>query len=226
MNSHKQHDAETLFNQWLDGQTLTEDERNILLEDDEYGKAYQAGNWMNTQSECYDNTPVPNWNRASTFSHRQHKPTERPWWQANILALSSMTMSAVAIMLVLLNVQITSSDQGLLITLGDNQSHVEKQLNDRLEDFAAEQQTSLARYIESREQLQQQQTLQMVNYLVDTSRKERKEELNDLVSYINEQRYDDRQTYKHQIQTLKHQLYNSKQKETATPFTQTSFEQE
>lgn len=203
MNNQDQPELDALFHRWLDKEVLSNHELRLLRDNKHYAASMDTCDWIENESKEYINTPVPNWDRSSTFVHG--KVTRQPFWQTlshPSLSMASMAMSVCAILLVLFKVNISVTDDGLLVNFGGQEHQMAKMLDAKMKEFSQTNQASLASYLESREALQQKETMQLVTYLVDSNRQERKEDISSLVSYINDQRSDDRALYYQQLQDI------------------------
>ena len=173
------------------------------LADPELAARYETSLKLQQQAECYDEVDVPDWDRGATFIQRQ----TTAWWQWGGWPVTAMATSFAAILLVLFQVRVQVNDQGLMVNFGDSSEQQMQQVLDRkLKEYAMEQQLILTNYLEDHRAKQQKNTLELVSYLVKSGREERREELSDLVSFINEQRDDDNQFYMNQFKQLQYQV--------------------
>ncbi|REL27869.1 hypothetical protein DXX93_15770 [Thalassotalea euphylliae] len=144
--------------------------------------------------------PVPHWDRGAAMED----DTERAhsWWQWRGLPVLSMAFSCFAMALVLFNVQLSFSDQGMLLTFGTtsaDQEALDQQVDERvgllvdakLNEYKQQQELALANFTNVLSEKQQQSNLQLASYILETSRQERKEDISDFIQFVNAQRNDD-----------------------------------
>lgn len=85
-------------------------------------------------------------------------------------------------------------------------SDIERLVNLKLREFAAEQQVILANYRTDISQQQQSNNLALAGYVIDASRKERKEDMSDFINFINAQRQDEQLAQKIKFQQLEREI--------------------
>ncbi|NQY65031.1 MAG: hypothetical protein HRT38_15130 [Alteromonadaceae bacterium] len=151
------------------------------------------------QAEILPEQEVPKWDRAASFVS-----DKEPWWQWRALPAMSMAFSIFAIGLVLFRVELVLQPEGLMLSFGNTNSvaeqaqytalvneEVERQVDQKLKEFASEQQVILANYAADIKVKQQDNNLQLASYIMGASRQERKEDMTDFIGYYNEQRKDE-----------------------------------
>ena len=201
-------DKELLLGAWLEG-TLTPEQREafetLCSEDEEFSRQVEAANMMMMQAEGYQDQAVPNWEREATFS----QPEKARWWQWQGLPAFSMATSALAIVMVLTGVQVKVTDGAMTISFADVQTpqEVELVMAEKLNDFQQSQQLALASYAQALQQQQTDANTQLTNYLLNSSRQERREDFAELVKFINQQRNDDQLFYARQLNKLQQEIY-------------------
>ena len=201
---------------------MSEDERALFSEK----IAHQAS--VEAEQE------VPDWHRAQAFE--QHFETEINKEKGHFINWGlwlgvpslSMACSAFAITVVMTFMQDKGFDQQafdkqvtamidrqvqqkvaaqLATTLAkkDN-SDIERLVNLKLREFAAEQHVILANYRADISTQQQNNNLALASYVIGASRKERKEDMSDFISFINAQRQDEQLTQKIKFQQLEREI--------------------
>ena len=201
---------------------MSEDERALLCE----SIAQQA----NVEAE----QEVPDWHRAQAFE--QHFETENNKARSHSINWGlwlgvpslSMACSAVAITIVMTFMQDKGFDQQafdkqvtamidqqvqqkvaaqLTTTLANkDNSDIERLVNLKLREFAAEQQVILANYRTDISEQQQSNNLALAGYVIGASRKERKEDMSDVISFFNAQRQDEQLAQKIKFQQLEREI--------------------
>ena len=177
---------------------------------------------------------VPDWHRAQAFE--QHFETEKNkakghsinWGMWLGVPSLSMACSAVAITIVMTFIQDKGFDQQafdkqvtamidqqvqqkvaaqLTSTLANkDNSDIERLVNLKLREFAAEQQVILANYRTDISEQQQSNNLALAGYVIGASRKERKEDMSDFISFFNAQRQDEQLAQKIKFQQLEREI--------------------
>jgi len=173
---------------------------------------------------------VPDWHRAQAFE--QHFSNENSSAKDNVInwrmwlgvPTLSMACSAFAIAIVMTFMQDKPFDQltydkqvTALIDqqvqqkvaaylANQNSSNVERLVDLKLREFAAEQQVILANYRADMSTQQQSNNLALASYVIGASRKERKEDMSDFVSFFNAQRKDEQLTQKIKFQQLEREI--------------------
>lgn len=177
---------------------------------------------------------VPDWHRAQAFE--QHFETENNkakghsinWGVWLGVPSLSMACSAFAITIVMTFMQDKGFDQQafdkqvtamidqqvqqkvaaqLATTLANkDNSDIERLVNLKLREFAAEQQVILANYRTDISEQQQSNNLALAGYVIGASRKERKEDMSDFISFFNAQRQDEQLAQKIKFQQLEREI--------------------
>ena len=177
---------------------------------------------------------VPDWHRAQAFE--QHFETENNkarsysinWGLWLGVPSLSMACSAVAITIVMTFMQDKGVDQQafdkqvtamidqqvqqklaaqLTTTLANkDNSDIERLVNLKLREFAAEQQVILANYRTDISEQQQSNNLALAGYVIGASRKERKEDMSDVISFFNAQRQDEQLAQRIKFQQLEREI--------------------
>ena len=85
-------------------------------------------------------------------------------------------------------------------------SDIERLVNLKLREFAAEQQVILANYRTDISEQQQSNNLALAGYVIGASRKERKEDMSDVISFFNAQRQDEQLAQRIKFQQLEREI--------------------
>ena len=196
-------DREQIFEQWLAGKLTTEQRQQAeveLAKEPVFKARMETARSMQHMADMATNEPAPEWDRGGAFEENH-----QPWWQWQGFPALSMAFSCAAIMLVLLRVELTMTNDGMLLSFAGSKNNSEKLVelvDERLNDFALQQQVTLANFNADIVAQQQQSNLQLASYILETSRQERKEDISDFVSYIGQQRKDDQLQQRIQYQQL------------------------
>ncbi len=197
MSERKDTDLEHKFSAWLEQKTSQKNQR-VTQEDFTSDTLWQArestANYIANQVDVQQEYDVPNWDRAASFDS-----DKTSWWQWQGFPALSFAFSCFAIALVLLKVEINLQPEGIMLSFADNQQanndeRIAQLVDQKLQAFASEQQVVLANYAADIKVKQQDSNLQLASYIMGASRQERKEDMNDFIKYINEQRADEQFT--------------------------------
>lgn len=184
---------EQLFEQWLSGDLDSKQHQRAeqeLSKDALWQERMNSARHIDFLASTKEPVQVPNWDRGTTYT-----TDKSSWWNWQGLPAMSMAFSCLALVLVIFKVEVVVNDSGLLVNFGgqveQEQQQVVKLVDDKLAQFAQEQALLLANFSVEQANMQQQGNLQLATYILDTSRQERKEDISDFVTYINQQRKDD-----------------------------------
>jgi hypothetical protein len=198
---------EWLLAAWLENR-LTEEERHefeaLCQEDVDFGTRVELANQSIMLAQDYEPAPVPGWNRDASFT----APPKRAWWQWQGLPVASMAMSVFALCLVVFNIEFRLEDSGMVISFaGQNeQQKLEEIVDARMQVLEQRQAESLDAYVDDLREEQLVATSQLTNFVLQSSRTERREDFAEFIRFINEQRSDDQQFYARQLNQLQEDL--------------------
>lgn len=201
---------EQLLGLWLDNQ-LNEQQRQEFeqrcVDDEAFAQQVAAANMFNLHAQHYVEQDVPNWDRGSAFGLAE----KTSWWQWRGGTGLSMVMSVIAMVMVLTGLQVRMDDGSLTISFAAKQSEqeIERLVNDRLQVYQQNQQLALNNITQTMQQQQLDASSQLTQYLLSSSRKERREDFAELIKFINEQRSDDQLFYARQLNQLQQDIYTN-----------------
>lgn len=199
----QQQRQERLFAKWTETE-LTPDEQTQFdswcREDQAFADRIAVYGRINHIADNFEAQDVPEWDSGALFK----VPAKTPWWQWSGLSVASFAMSFVAIMLVTFKFEVTVHGDAMTISFAGSQQEqqIQQLVDARLTQF---KQAQSAHFNQQSEQLQQQQVqmnTQLANYLLSTSRTERREDFAELIKFVNEQRNDDQVFYARQLNRL------------------------
>ncbi|WJG08629.1 hypothetical protein [Aliiglaciecola sp. LCG003] len=207
-----------LFAAWMED-NLNPDQRQqferLCSEDVEFNQRVQVASHGLLLAQDYQQQSVPNWQREESFD----MPDKASWWQWQGLPAFSGALSMLAIILVVSGFEARFEQGALTISFSQKQPDIEQIVEQRLVEFKQDQQQALANYALSLREQQLDASTQLTNYLLSSSRKERREDFGELIKFINEQRSDDQLFYARQLNQLEQEIYSSP---TSLPWDQTS----
>ncbi|MEC9262801.1 MAG: hypothetical protein VYD53_15745 [Pseudomonadota bacterium] len=202
---------EYLFGQWLDN-ALTEDERSafeaLCVSDEDFAARVATATQLNVAAEQFSAPPMPAWDKNATFI-ASDKPK---WWQWQGLPAVSMAMSAAAMVMVLSGFSVQVEDGrvtmgfGQSVSSGPTEAEVAALVADRINDYQQANQAMFTQYVNALQQQQQESSTQLAQYLLKSSRQERREDFAELVQFINQQRDDDQRYYARQLTHLQREI--------------------
>ncbi|TRX57297.1 hypothetical protein [Thalassomonas sp. M1454] len=203
-------EQEHKFQQWLDGQLSAKESQHFeqsIENDIELKQRLAAARFIEQQVHCYEQQPVPNWDRGQVFADK------KSWWQWQGLSALSFAFSIFAIALVIFKVEVIQQDDGLLVNFGpsknqQNTAEIDNLISQRLKEFASEQQLVMANYASDLKDDQQNNNLQLATYLLSATRQERQEDISSFIKYVNEQRTEDVVDQKLRFEQLKYAMEN------------------
>ncbi|QOL25372.1 hypothetical protein LP316_13885 [Thalassotalea sp. LPB0316] len=132
---------------------------------------------------------VPNWDRQSLFD----KTTTTKGSSGSFLPWLSMTCSVLAVCLVLFNVQFQHSDNGFTIAFGQTdqeaitQVELDAAIAQAIKQYEQDSELKLAQLVMQLNEQQSQSNLKLASYLLDSARKERKEDISDVFLHFTDQ---------------------------------------
>lgn len=215
-------DNSELLALWLDG-ALSGAQRNEFetrcAEDSDFASQVEAANLMQMQSETYESQEVPDWHKDKTFdpefyrdsNFNQREPAKRSWWQWQGLPAMSLGTSMLAIVMVLSGLQINTDNEAVTISFskGYDSNKIEQLVNNKLQQYQQNQQLALNTFAQTLQRQQLDASTQLTQYLLTSSRQERKEDFAELIKFVNQQRGDDQLFYARQLNKLQQDIYDA-----------------
>ncbi|GGZ46723.1 hypothetical protein [Paraglaciecola chathamensis] len=224
------YDNAELLALWLED-NLTPEQRTIFeqrcVQDDDFAQQVEAASTIKLHADGYQDFDVPQWDRDKTFDCQERGSSqERANSQERVdsrnpfeysarrqrwawLPSVSFAMSALAIVLVLTGTQVSLTSGELRIRFGHEQSQLamSKLIDSKLDTFKQNQQEAFSLYAQTLQQQQLESASQLTNYLLTSSRKERREDFAELIKFVNQQRSDDQLFYARQLNQLQQDVY-------------------
>ena len=205
---------EWLLAAWLENR-LTQKERqefeSLCQEDSEFAAQVELANQSIMLAQDYEPVPVPNWDKDASFL----APPKVSWWQWQGFPVASMAMSIFAVCLVVFNIEFRFEDNGMMISFaGQNeQQKLEQMVDAKMQILEQRQAESIDAYVDELREDQLVATTQLTNFVLQSSRTERKEDFAEFIRFINEQRSDDQQFYARQLNQLQQDLLTPSSRE-------------
>ena len=204
--------------QWLDD--MNAGTQVPQLSDKQWRHRAETASHIRHQADVVGELDVPEWDRSGAIKSASGSNIQRRWWHWHGLPALSMAFSFMALSMVIFKVEFVVKPEGVMVSFAGNRAQEQEKrlaevVDQRLQKFASEQQVLLANYTSDLKVKQQESNLQLANYLLTTSRQERKEDMTDFLQYFSQQRQEEQLTQRikfNQIeQTLSYQgdLLNS-----------------
>lgn len=201
-------DRSGLLAAWMEG-ALNAEQRDqfesLCSTDSEFAQQVQIANQVTMQSQDYRTASVPNWDAAGTFD----TPAERKWWQWQGLPVFSTAMSILAVVMVVSGFELHIKDNSMTISFNKGTPDIEQLVEQKMTQFRGDQQQQLSAFTQSLQEQQLATSTQLTNYLLASSRQERKEDFGELIKFINEQRSDDQIYFARQLNQLQQEIYDT-----------------
>ena len=209
MSDHNKSKDEQAFLNWLeqsDQSSHITDPLKSEIHDKHWQQRLAVANTVKHQASMETNEKVPHWDRGEAFTS-----DKEPWWQWGGLPAISLAFSLFAVALVLFKVELVFQPEGMMLSFAGNPAtkqaeEVSKLVDLKLREFAAEQQVVLANYATDFTNKQQESNLQLATYVIGAARQERKEDMNDFITYYNSQRKDESLNQKIKYQQLERKI--------------------
>ena len=181
---------EVLFEQWLEGNVLSDAQLQQLENDPEYRALMSQAQVWQQHSREYKAVPVPHWDRQSTMPQ---VASAGEFGAAGMWAVAASVMICSLVFLLMPQQQTPE----LLEQVAKQTQLLESQ---------QKQIDQLQKIITAQNELQQQQMYQLAKEAITTGRVERQEDLNSLLTYIKTQRAQDQAYLRMQLNDLAEQV--------------------
>ncbi len=211
-------DKETLLAAYLDD-SLNEQQVKIFealcQSDSEFAAQVKISDKVNHLATQFSSPPVPQWDKEQTFFSSPAQGAIRQWFNFSTLAVA---MSACALVAVLTGTRLSLNEQGIALTFnpGVSQQDIDAQvarevadaLGDQREYYQHANQVLLKEYAQALSTQQQHTSAELTQYLLASSREERKQDFAELIKFMNDQRIDDQRFYAQQFSRLQDEIDN------------------
>jgi hypothetical protein len=207
-------DKVDLFAAWLEGE-LTSSQQNqfesLCKSDADFAMQVEQANYVNILRQTSSDKEAPAWNKELSFQHniRPNNILQSRWWQWQGLPITSLACSVFAIVMVVSGFNFEMSQGRMSMGFSKDsisEDDIAAMLETRITNYQQTNQMLLAQYIEAMQSQQLQASTQLTEYLLTSSRKERREDFAELIAFVNEQRRDDQVFYARQINDLKQDI--------------------
>lgn len=209
MTQHNSNDEKLarLFDLWSQQKDITQAEEAELQAHPVWAERMASFLNLESMAQAAEMEPmtVPDWNRNAGFEQYLKQPS---WWQNQGLSLVAMSFSIFACVVMLFDLRMNISDSG--VTVASAAQVQKQQLEQQFAQLAQQNNTQIQSRLDNFQANQQQSTAQLVTYVLNNSRIERQEDIQDMVAVIQQQRKDDLSYLKQQFSDIN---YNIRQAE-------------
>ena len=198
---------ENYFSQWVANEAISEDALAELQQHPIWSQRIAAVMQMNAMAQQAEVEPVsvPKWQRTQGFEQHLKQPS---WWQQQGMSFVALSFSIFACVVMLFDLRVNVTDGGINIATASTQQ--KQQLTQELtaEFTRLEQQNNqlIQTRLDNFQLNQQQSTAQLVSYVLNNSRLERQEDIQDVVEVFQQQRKDDLLYLKQQFNDISYQV--------------------
>jgi len=201
-NSNEQK-LEHNFEQWCMGKELNEADLMELQMHPVWSERMMSFSSLEAlaQHAEVEQTKVPNWNRNTGFEQYLQQPS---WWQTQGLSFAALTFSIFACVVMLFDLRVNVSDAGVMVATASQVQRTEMQ--QEFAKLAEQNNAQIQTRLDNFQANQQQSTAQLVSYVLNNSRVERQEDIQDMVALIQQQRRDDLDYLKQQFSDINYNL--------------------
>lgn len=201
-NSNEQK-LEHNFELWCLGKELSEADLVALQMHPVWSERMLAFASLETMAEQaeLEQTKVPEWNRNAGFEQYLKQPS---WWQTQGLSFAALTFSIFACAVILFDLRVNVSPAG--VTIATASQLQQTKMEQQFAELAAKNNEQIQSRLDNFQSNQQQSTAQLVSYVLNNSRLERQEDIQDMVELIQQQRRDDLNYLKEQFSDINYNL--------------------
>jgi hypothetical protein len=197
----------TLFSTWVEGMLNSEQQtefEQLCITDPEFAKQVERANYIALVSDTAVELEPPKWDKKSRFTFVE----QTPWWQWQALPVAAFGLSIVALFMVATGFNINLENGRASFGFGADlpTAQLEKLVQTRLDEYQQSNQALLTQYVDSLQKQQLQTSTQLTEYLLTSSRQERREDFAELIKFVNQQRYDDQIFYARQMNDLQQEI--------------------
>lgn len=200
-------ELEQNFNLWIEGHDLTEAQLTQLQMHPVWSERMLSMSSLNLLAEQAEAEPmhVPNWNKDQGFNEYLRQPS---WWQSQGLSFAALTFSIFACFIMVFDIRVDVSDQGLRIASAEQIQNLqmEQQFAKLKQEMTTHNDQQIQNRLDNFQMNQQQSTAQLVNYILGNSRTERKEDIQQVVELLQQQRKDDMLFLRDQFSDMNYNL--------------------
>ena len=187
-----------IFEDWLDGKITDSQCAAKLQYDTSWLEKMQTATMLRTDAQTPRFDAVPELDLSREFAKQWQRPKpQRSWWPQLSLALS-----CAAMLISVSPAQFSVTDGSLTLSWRDNQAEINQAVSAALATQQQEQQLWLAQQLDFQQQQTHSQLVLLKDYLQDELKSERRNDMLQLVEYLNQQRQSDWQYWQDNYQPV------------------------
>lgn len=152
---------------------------------------------LHQAAAAWVDAPVPAWRRESAMPKAERAHLAWPNWL-------SLGASCAALVLVLLQVDVTRSEQGLRVSFG-GAAPTGAELERRFKDFELRQAAAVEARLVEQEDLNRDTARELIKVVATQNQRERREDLETLLTYWKAQRATDKERLERKVDTVESQ---------------------
>lgn len=196
-----------LFSAWLEGKLNSEQQADfdqLCITDPAFAMQVERTNYVRLLDDSSLALEPPKWDKNSQFMFAE----KTPWWQWQAMPVVAFGFSIVALFMVATGFNINIENGRASVGFGAEIStaQIETLVQSRLDEYQQSNQALLTQYVDSMQKQQLQTNTQLTEYLLISSRQERREDFAQLIKFVNQQRYDDQNFYARQMNDLQAEI--------------------
>ncbi|GMM68228.1 hypothetical protein MTsDn1_15230 [Alteromonas sp. MTD1] len=210
------HEKEALLAAFLEG-TLTQNQQDqfdaLCQSDSDFAQRVDAASVIKNSADNFASPITPQWDKSSTFFEHTVTKSKASWFSLSSMAMAT---SACALLAVLTGAQLSFNQNSIALTFSATQAQkdvdtlvaekVATALGEQREYYQQVNQTLFKEYAQALSTQQQRSSAELTQYLLASSREERKEDFAELLMFINDQRIDDQRFYAQQFSRLQDEI--------------------
>lgn len=210
------HEKEALLAAFLEG-TLTQNQQDqfdaLCQSDSDFAQRVDAASVIKNSADNFASPITPQWDKSSTFFEHTVTKSKASWFSLSSMAMAT---SACALVAVLTGAQLSFDQNSIALTFSATQTKkdvdtlvaekVATALGEQREYYQQVNQTLFKEYAQALSTQQQRSSAELTQYLLASSREERKEDFAELLTFINDQRIDDQRFYAQQFSRLQDEI--------------------
>ena len=176
----------------------------LCINDAEFAEQVEKAKYIGLVSDTSTELAPPDWDKTASFTFA----SEIPWWQWQAMPVAALSFSIAAMLMVVTGFNISVENGRASIGFGTDVpgAQIEALVQSQLDDYQQSNQALLAQYVDSMQRQQLQTSTQLSQYLLTSSRQERREDFAELIKFVNQQRYDDQLFYARQLNDLQQDI--------------------
>jgi len=179
--------------------------RQILDNCAQCAQVYEQANALYRIGDQWQDVEVPEWHRAR---YAVKPPVQNSHW----MNWAAMAASLCAVVLVVFQMEV-STDDGLTISFGGrlSEQRMEQSLAEAIDTYRQEQDVQLTTFLAEYADQQEISNQLLLSEWSDQNRRERRDDLNFIMSAWEDQRYEDQRQYNRRFDTLANNQIESDQ---------------